>query len=92
LPQVSPSIPTQADAAASCPLGDDGFGTTNVPVTSVQVAYKMNVSIGDSAAGSMAKQTLVSLRTAPAQLELNSAFVALLVKAAGPKEGRLGCD
>lgn len=33
-PQVSPSIPTQADAAPSLPVG---VGTVKVPVTAVKV-------------------------------------------------------
>lgn len=34
VPQVSPSMPTQADAAPSPPVG---VGTMNVPVTNVNV-------------------------------------------------------
>ena len=46
LPEVSSSIPTQAEAAL--PLLPEGVGTVKVPVTVVKVPYWQNDEIMDS--------------------------------------------
>ena len=48
LPQVSPSMPTHAEAECVPELPDAslGVGTVNVPVTAVQVAYRVVRSCG----------------------------------------------
>jgi len=73
--QVSPSMPTHADAKwpPLAPEGSLGVGTVKVPVTVLKVFE-------------------LATKTAPDQLELNSALVELVCADSSPSAGSLGFD
>lgn len=82
VPQVSPSIPTQAEAEP-LPLG---VGTVKVPVTDFQVPYKFNQIEHIVKACRVVKHTADLVTTAPAQFELYDTSVLLVMEGVRPPE------